>query len=330
VSELFMVKRRPGFPDGAPWVLEGGARRHGYDDDRRIRALQAGLTRHSAVRAFNADADDEVLAQTLSSLHEPHYLRALCEVDGEQPQLLPELAPPGLPADIPVSAGIVAAAREGVRTAIGAARCILDGARFAYALCRPPGHHAGPEWLGGYCYLNNAAAAALTLREGAVNPVGVLDLDLHYPNGTSAIAQRMGELPLHSLHAWPVTNAPSDLVLPRTCHERLVEFRTAPTTDAYLDAVRESLRELTPRVGAIVLSLGYDTVKGDPHGSWAFPPQFFARIGGELAATGLPICVVQEGGYALRLLPLCAYAFASGLLSGGMTKGTRRALGSAA
>jgi acetoin utilization deacetylase AcuC-like enzyme len=250
----------------------------------------------------------------LGVIHEPSYLAALDAVTSDQPLLLPELAPPGLPVDIPVYAGVVAAAREGVRTAITAAQRMLGGARFVYALCRPPGHHAGPAWLGGYCYLNNAAAAVLTLREGGIAPVGVLDLDLHYPNGTSAIVARLDRVPLHSLHAWPVTNAPADPVLPRTPVECLVEFRNAPSAADYLRAVQDSLSVLARSVRALVLSLGYDTVKGDPHGCWELPPELFADIGAALAATELPICIVQEGGYALELLPRCAYAFARGLL----------------
>ena len=140
--------------------------------------------------------------------------------------------------------------------------------------------------------------------------VGILDLDLHYPNGTSAIVARMTNTSLHSLHAWPVTNAASQPVLPRTNRERLVEFKTAPAVAPYLDAVAESLHSLTRSASVLVLSLGYDTVKGDPHGSWSFSPEIFAQIGGLLAASRLPVCVVQEGGYALDTLAACSHAFA--------------------
>ena len=77
--------------------------------------------------------------------------------------MMPEWAPPGLPADSPVWAGVFDTAFEGVRTAMTAATAIIDGEQFSYALCRPPGHHAGPAFLGGYCYLNTAAAAAYTI-----------------------------------------------------------------------------------------------------------------------------------------------------------------------
>ena len=227
---------------------------------------------------------------------------------------MPELTPPGLPPDIPVSAGLVAAAREGVRTAITAANRLVDGSRFSYALCRPPGHHAGPGWFAGYCYLNSAAAAALTLLEGGIKPVGILDLDLHYPNGTAAIVARMNDATLHSLHAWPVTNVADQTVIPSDARERVVEFPGTPDVATYLGAVARSVETLAHTSEALVVSLGYDIVKGDPHGSWSFSPTIFAQIGRLLAASGLPICVVQEGGYALRTLAACSYAFAAGLL----------------
>jgi acetoin utilization deacetylase AcuC-like enzyme len=123
----------------------------------------------------------------------------------------------------------------------------------------------------------------------------------------------MGDTRLHSIHAWPAVNVPSQSASPTTERERIVEFTETPSEQEYLDAVAESIAELAGSA-ALVLSLGYDTVAGDPHGSWGFSPQIFARLGALLAESGLPVCVVQEGGYALDTLAECSYAFASGLL----------------
>jgi acetoin utilization deacetylase AcuC-like enzyme len=325
VSELLMVEQRLGRRDAAPWVLEGGRRLPGHDDNRRLAALRRGLLRHPGVRAIDADASREQVELTLSALHEPAYLQALREVRSDEPVVLPELAPPGLPLDIPVRAGLVAAAHEAVRTGITAAHRLAAGARFTYALCRPPGHHAGPGWLAGYCYLNTAAAAVWTLREGGVSPVGVLDLDLHYPNGTSAILAPLADAHLHSLHAFPVTNVPALTVHPRTAREHVVEFEGTPEADLYLDAVAASIDALALSCRALVVSLGYDTVAGDPHGSWHLPPAVFAPIGRLLAASGLPVCVIQEGGYALHTLASCSEAFATGLLDEGWAGAHERA-----
>jgi acetoin utilization deacetylase AcuC-like enzyme len=315
-AELLMVEQRRGNgggDDGAVWILEAGQVRPGADDNRRMAEVRSGLVCHGAVRAAAASASSEAVESAIGALHETGYLAALAEAPAE-PVVMPELTPPGLPPDIPVSAGLVAAAREGVRTAISAAALLLAGGRFSYALCRPPGHHAGPGWFAGYCYLNSAAAAALTLAEGGMRPVGILDVDLHYPNGTAAIVAAMEDARLHSLHAWPATNVAARTVTPYNERERVVEFSGSPSPAIYLDAVRRSVEALSEECEALVVSLGYDTVHGDPHGSWGFAPTIFAQIGRLLAACGRPVCVVQEGGYALGSLAACSYAFAAGLL----------------
>lgn len=315
-AELLMVEqRRRAGDDAALWILEGGRVLPGADDNRRMDEVRSGLLCHGGVRPADADASGEDVERTLGAVHDADYLEALGQAP-EEPVVMPELTPPGLPPDIPVSAGLVTAAREGVRTAISAAERLLEGARFSYALCRPPGHHAGPDWFAGYCYLNSAAAAALTLGEGGVRPVGILDIDLHYPNGTAAIVERMPDASLHSLHAWPVTNVAAGTVTPTNAREHVVEFSGSPGVSTYLRAVADSVEALSRTSAALVVSLGYDIVKGDPHGSWTFAPTVFAQIGRLLASSGLPICVVQEGGYALDTLAACGYAFAAGLLEG--------------
>ncbi len=326
-----MIEQREGAAAVQPWLLSrAGARLQGHDHDRRLSELRAGLARHPGVRSVRAQLDAQVLERTLSALHEPEYLRALARLESEEPLLLAQFAAPGMDPDTPVCASVARAAYEGVRTAIVASQAVLDGERFAYALCRPPGHHAGPGWLGGCCYLNNAAAAAHTLREGGAGRVGILDVDIHYPNGTAAIAARMTDTTLHSLHAWPVVNVASQSAQPSTERERVVEFVQAPSEEQYLSAVADSIDALSVSAELLVLSLGYDTVAGDPHGSWSFSPQVFLEIGGLLAASGLPVCVVQEGGYALESLAACGHAFATGLLgeedAGGPSSATDAAI----
>jgi len=312
-AELVMVEQRGGHRDGPAWILEGGKRLPGMDDRRRIAELRNGLLCHAGVRSVEAAAATEDVERALAELHEREYLATLRGVE-EEPVTIPELAAPGLPPDVPVSAGLVAAAHEGVRTALSAAAALVGGARFAYALCRPPGHHAGPGWFAGYCYLNSAAAAAWALREGGLGPVGILDLDLHYPNGTAAIVAGMDDVSLHSLHAWPVTNVAAGTVTPSNERERAVEFSRSPGPATYLDAVGRSVAALADECESLVVSLGYDTVAGDPHGGWSLAPTVFAGIGRLLAAADRPVCVVQEGGYALHTLAACSYAFAAGLL----------------
>ena len=320
IDGLLMVEQRGGDAgsDDAPWILDRHGRKMlGRDDRRRTAELRSGLTRHPSVCATVSDAPREQVQRILEALHEREYLDALLEVSSDEPTIMPEWAPPGLPADSPVWAGVVATAFEGVRTAVTAAQRILAGERFTYALCRPPGHHAGPAWLGGYCYLNTAAAAAYTLCEGGLRPVAILDLDFHFPTGTSAIVEPHEQISLFSLHASTIAEVPWRRVEPGE-RECFVEFTSAPDPDVYLHALAEVVGRLASSHAALVLSLGYDTVANDPHGSWEFPPAIFERIGDALADGELPVCVVQEGGYSLEALADCSHAFVTGLLGGSL------------
>jgi len=298
-----------------PWLLaRDGSRLEGQDHDRRLTELGLGLSRHPDVCAAVPQVSAERLERTLTSLHEPSYVNAIARVAGEQPELMSQFVAPGMTPDTPVCESVAVAAFEGVRTAVAAADRIIAGERFAYAMCRPPGHHAGPSWLGGCCYFNNAAAAAHVLREGGLRPVAILDLDIHYPNGTAAIVARSSDTTLCSLHAWPVVNVAAQTAHPPGEHELLFEFREPPSPDRYLEALEQAIGRLAGSAQAIVLSLGYDTVAGDPHGSWSFEPAIFLAVGRLLAASALPVCIVQEGGYAIDALARCAFAFAEGLL----------------
>ncbi len=320
MSQLLLVEQRReangAQGNGAPFILDRhGNVMEGRDDERRTSELRDGLSGNAKVRPTVSDCPGEQVEHVLSALHDEQYLRALREVESEEPTIMPEWAPPGLPADSPVWAGVVATAFEGVRTAITAAERVVAGERFTYALCRPPGHHAGPAWLGGYCYLNTAATAAYALCEGDLGPVAILDIDFHFPTGTSAIVAPFEDISLGSLHASTIAEVPWRMVEAGE-RERFVEFATCPGADIYLQALGEIVDDLASRAKALVLSLGYDTVASDPHGSWNFPPSIFERIGAVLAASGLPICVIQEGGYSLEALAECSQAFANGLLDG--------------
>lgn len=314
MNALVLIDQRPTRDVSAPWILEGGRPVVGREGGPRLSEVRAGIARHAGARPEAATADDETVERTLGLIHDATYLATLDAISSEVPELRPDLAAPGMEADVPVCAGLVHTAREGVRTAITAATRVAEGAPFAYAVSRPPGHHAGPAWFGGYCYLNTAAAAALTLLDRGVASVGILDLDLHYPNGTAAVIAPYERIHLHSLHATPVANAPDGRAVPHTEREHLVGFEDVPSADAYVDAVAGSVARLAATVDAVVVSLGYDTVADDPHGSWDLPPAVFDRIGATLAASGLPICVVQEGGYGVPTLADCSHAFVTGLL----------------
>jgi acetoin utilization deacetylase AcuC-like enzyme len=331
VRELLVTEQGSCREAVATWVVEGGRAVSGREDDRRLAELRRGLQRHPGVRLQPARTADETVERTLRALHDVDYLEALDQIGPDEPVVIPELTAPGLEPDVPVCASLVRAARGGVKTAIASAEGLTSGAQLTYALSRPPGHHAGPAWFGGYCYLNTAAAAAFTLLDRGVSMVGILDLDLHYPNGTSAIVESIDGVRLHSLHSSALPVATLERAAARADAECQVVFDWAPTAFEYLTALASSIAALTGSVDALVVSLGYDTLRNDPHGCWSFSPAIFVQIGRLIASSRLPVCVIQEGGYSLGRLAACSYAFATGLLEWGVESrgafdggGTRR------
>ena len=148
----------------------------------------------------------------LGVIHDRDYLgflhTASREATSTHPVFAPEWAAPEVAADTPVCAGSANAARSAVEAALTAARLLHSGAAATYALCRPPGHHAGRRWMGGYCYLNNAAAAVAYLRRETRATIGVLDIDFHMANGTASITADMEGVWLESIHGSTLKNFP--------------------------------------------------------------------------------------------------------------------------
>lgn len=204
----------------------------------------------------------------------------------------------------PISAQTWAAAYASAQTAIHGADLVLQGQGAAYALCRPPGHHAFAELAGGFCYLNNSAIAAQRLTD-AGRRVAILDVDLHHGNGTQGIFYDRGDVLTLSIHAHPERYYPFFWGYPEErgtgageganlnlCLER-------GTADAgFLAALEQAMTALTLwGADTLVLALGLDAFEGDPFAGLAVTTPGFARIGRAVAALGLPTLIVQEGGY---------------------------------
>jgi acetoin utilization deacetylase AcuC-like enzyme len=208
----------------------------------------------------------------------------------------------------PITAGTWQAARHGAECAVGAARALLAGDRAAFALTRPPGHHAGHDFFGGYCFLNNAAIAAQVLRDGGMKKVAVLDLDYHHGNGTQAIFYERADVFFASVHGDPHTEYPyylgyadergngegagCNLNLPLPRGTGFARWREA--MQQALQAVRAFGAE------ALVVSLGVDTFEGDPISGFGLRSADYLRAGEDLAACGLPTLFAFEGGYAVK------------------------------
>ncbi|MET9344516.1 hypothetical protein [Nonomuraea sp. NPDC003804] len=319
---MLMVEQR-GAPPAQPWTLnrEGG-RTAGAEDDGRTAEIADGL-RRSGWGTAAAGASDDDLDEVLSAVHTPHYLRYLETTSAELPEgeyLVPDnRAAPGVVQDTPLQTGTYQAAWEGARTALTAAALVAQGRQAAYALCRPPGHHAGPDWLGGYCFLNNAAVAVEALARHGRSP-GVLDLDFHIGNGTAAILARHSRRPYASIHAATSEHYPWTDDLAGVSADLCFDMTEPPSEQEYVTAVAELVRRLTDGgTDALVLSLGFDTLAGDPHGGWTLSPRVYGLVAAAVAAPGWPICIVQEGGYRRGFLSECAAEFGRGL-SGDLTR----------
>jgi acetoin utilization deacetylase AcuC-like enzyme len=223
----------------------------------------------------------------------------------------------------PIVAGTAAAARRAVDVALTAAARAASGARLAYGLCRPPGHHAARRMLGGYCYYNNAAIAAEWLRrEGGFKRVAILDVDYHHGNGTQQLFWERGDVLYVSLHADPARAYPyfsgyaaeqgsgdgQGLTLNFPLPARTAVDQYATTLRQALDAIAAFAPD-----APLVLSLGFDTHEHDPIGDLALCTADYGVLGSLVAAAGTPIVALQEGGYALGAIGANARAFLRGL-----------------
>jgi acetoin utilization deacetylase AcuC-like enzyme len=210
-------------------------------------------------------------------------------------------------AETSISAGSWEAACAAADVALTAADLLRRGARAAFALCRPPGHHAARDLYGGYCFLNNAAIAAQYLRDQGAGRVAILDVDFHHGNGTQDIFFDRADVLYASLHGDPAEAFPYfsgyadetgagagagfnlNLPLPR-----------ATGFSSWSAALATALRRIRDfAADALVISLGVDTFAGDPISFFKLQSADFSAYGRMIGACKLPTLFVFEGGYAV-------------------------------
>ena len=208
-----------------------------------------------------------------------------------------------------VGPGTWEAARAAVDCAAQAARLVGEGTRLAYALCRPPGHHATPAGFGGSCYLNNAAVAAATLRAAGAGRVGIVDVDAHQGNGTAAIFYDRADVRYGSVHVDPgagwfphvVGYADETGTGAGEGATRNLPLPEGTGDEEWVAAVAE-LAGWVADCDALVVSLGVDAAADDPESPLQVTAHGYREAGRLLGATGLPTVAVQEGGYHLPTL----------------------------
>ncbi|UCE23332.1 MAG: histone deacetylase [Candidatus Zixiibacteriota bacterium] len=210
--------------------------------------------------------------------------------------------------DSPAYPNLYEHAMLSVGGAIAAADLALKGTP-AFSLLRPPGHHAGRNFLGGFCYFNNiAVAVAKTLDEA--QRIAIIDFDCHHGNGTEDICHGRENVLYVSLHQsplYPGTGITSDLnclnypVRPGTGEEEYMA--------TFLEAL-ESVSEFNP--GMIAVSAGFDTFKEDPITNVSLEIDTYGKIAQRIKALGRPVFSVLEGGYSASM-PRCVEAYLEGL-----------------
>jgi len=210
-------------------------------------------------------------------------------------------------AGTPLTAGTWAAARAGADCALSAAKAVAGGERAAFALTRPPGHHAGADFFGGYCFLNNAALAAQQLRDQGVARVAILDIDYHHGNGTQACFYERADVYFTSIHGDPRTEYPFYLgyadelgAAAGLGFNRNFPLPRGTGFAVWRATLQQALQDIAGfGAQALVVSLGLDTFDGDPVAGFHLRSNDYLAVGADIAAAGLPTVFVFEGGYAV-------------------------------
>jgi acetoin utilization deacetylase AcuC-like enzyme len=282
-------------------------------------------------------------------VHRPDYVDFLPRVwplwtaEGRAGTAMPFVWPtPGLRADAPPAhvdgllgfyamdagatfvEGTWTAVKAAQDVALTAASLVADGAPAAFALCRPPGHHAMRRAMGGYCFLNNAAIAAQSLLDRGAARVAVLDVDYHHGNGTQEIFYARSDVFVVNLHADPLVEYPYFL---GHADERgagagegfTLNLPLPHGTDfALWSAALEHACAAVAGYGpdAVVVSLGVDTFREDPISRFLLETADYPRIGARLRRLARPTLFVMEGGYAVEAIGRNAVGVLTGFEDG--------------
>ncbi len=223
------------------------------------------------------------------------------------------------------------AAKRAVDCALTCADQLLQGMKLAYALVRPPGHHAEYNAFGGFCYFNSAAVAANYLSR--YGRVAILDIDYHHGNGQQTIFYQRSDVLTVSLHGHP------RFAYPYFCgfddevgegdgagYNLNLPLPEQLDTENYFKALQKALKKIRhDQPTYLVLCLGLDTAKGDPTGTWSLAAKDFTTLGQQIGQLQLPTLVMQEGGYRNRSIGVNARHFFSGLWNGQFTAENKKA-----
>ena len=210
-------------------------------------------------------------------------------------------------AETAITDGTYQAAVASMQCAVTGADWLNGGNRFAFSLCRPPGHHAGIDLFGGYCFINNSGVAAQRLLDHGARKIAVLDVDFHHGNGTQDLFYRRGDVFTASLHGDPIHAFPYFLGHADEVGEgegeganRNYPMARGTSFDVWSAALADALSRVKAfGAEAIVVALGVDTFERDPISFFTLKSEDFIRMGEMISAIGLPVVTCMEGGYGV-------------------------------
>ncbi len=337
------------FPTGE---LNGGQLVRPFECPERWDYVMATLADHGFTDLVDPDQSptgEAALDATLAQIHSADYLEFLTgawsawTALGRTSDMIPTFFPARQGADVPgrpdhidgqlgwygftcdtaITEGTWSAARAAAALALTAQRLVSSGQSSAFALCRPPGHHAGGGYFGGYCFLNNAGVAAQGFLNDGADRVAIVDVDFHHGNGTQDIFYGRDDVLFVSLHGDPVTEFPY-------FHGYATETGSGPgdgfnanyplaagtSFDEWSAALADGLAKVAAfGADALVVSLGVDTFADDPISSFTLGSDDFTAYGEMLGAAGLPTVYCMEGGYAVEQIGVNAVNVLEGHLS---------------
>ena len=224
------------------------------------------------------------------------------------------------PEDIDGAAGYFASSSDTVITptsweavkgvaacSLAAADSVSAGAPSSFALIRPPGHHAGADYMAGYCILNNSAVAAQALRDKGARRVAIVDVDFHHGNGTQDIFYSRDDVLFASIHGHPDHHFPyfwghKDETGEGAGDGFTVNYPLLAGTDygPWSEALQDAIAKIKAfKADVLVVSLGVDTFENDPISAFKLKTGDYPRYGGVIAKLGLPTVFIMEGGYGV-------------------------------